>query len=205
MGSMGDVTPLVGQYMLPFITENTVNDDPWQRNYGQPPKTLQADLVPRSYPLIDIRSMLSENSAADLLKSHGFGVVNHRSPFIDQLNNADGEFAEQAIKELYHPEIEQLVKDTVGAKHVVVMGGALRQGKRAPEEFKMPSGFRSIKDAMAKDENNQSKANQQDNKAADTSKHKLAGQSNLTLGARTLALHNPEARLCILEPLRMIC
>lgn len=168
---------------------------PGNEIYGQPPKTLQAQLVPRSYRLIDIRSMLPENSAADLLKCHGFGVVKHHSPFIDQLSNADGELAEQAIRELYHPEIEQLVKDTVGAKRVVVTGGALRQGERAPEEFKMPSGLRAIKDAMAKDENKQSKANQEHANAAEGSKHKLAGQSNLTLGARTLPLYSPEARL----------
>ena len=120
MGSTGDTPVVVGQYMLPLIDDQTENDHPWQRNYGQPPRTLGANLVPRSYPLVDIRTLLPENSATELLKSHGFGVVKHHSPFIDQLNKVDEELAEQAIREVYHPEIERLVKDTLGAKRVVV-------------------------------------------------------------------------------------
>jgi hypothetical protein len=60
MGSTGDTPGISGQYTLPFIDEHTKNDDPWQLNYGQPPKNLQEVLVTRSYPLVNIRSLLSE-------------------------------------------------------------------------------------------------------------------------------------------------
>lgn len=193
MGSIGDTAGVVGQYMLPFIDERTKNDDPWQRNYGQPPKTLQEVLVSRSYPLVDIRSLLPGEPAVNLLKSHGFGVVKQHSPFIDQLNNVDGELAEQAISEVYHPEIKQLVMDTLGARNVIVLAGSLRQGRRAPEEFKFPPGLRQVKDALVKENNKQSDSNQDSTNSTEAPKHKLAKQSNLNLGARKFSVHNHEA------------
>ena len=82
MGSIGESAPVMGQYMHPLITEDTTNGDPWQRNYSAPPAL--KPLVPRSYPLIDIRPLLSkpEYSPLNLLKSHGFGVVKHQSTFL---------------------------------------------------------------------------------------------------------------------------
>lgn len=71
MGSMLD-TRLIGQFMHPLIDVDTKNDDPWQRNYFQPPQL--KNLVPRTYPLIDIRPSVSDPNyvPAELLKSHGF-------------------------------------------------------------------------------------------------------------------------------------
>jgi hypothetical protein len=184
MVSHGETPAVIGQYMLPFIHEDSKNNDPWQRNYGQPPTTVTSDLVARSYPLIDARSLLGYNSTTDLLRSHGFGVVKHRSAFVDKLYNDDGELADQAIKELYYPEIEQLVKDTIGAKQVIIMSAAVRQGKRAPEEFKAPTGLRGIKQVVADEESNPSTGDQEPTKREDITKQKLSKQSNLALAAR---------------------
>ena len=167
MGSIADTPAVTGQYMLPFIHEGSKNNDPWQRNYGQPPTTITSDLVPRNYPLIDARSVLGYNSTTDLLKSHGFGVVKHHSAFIDKLHSQDGELADQAIKELYYPEIEELVKDTIGAKQVVIMSAAVRQGKRAPEEFKAPTGLRGIKQVVADEDSTTSTGDQEPTKRED--------------------------------------
>ena len=49
---------VIGEYMLPIITPETSNGDPWQRNYFAPPQHL--DLVKRRYPLIDIRPIISQ-------------------------------------------------------------------------------------------------------------------------------------------------
>ena len=49
MGTMA-ATKLVGQFMHPLIQQDTENDDPWQRNYYQPPQLKK--LVPRTYPLV---------------------------------------------------------------------------------------------------------------------------------------------------------
>jgi hypothetical protein len=188
MGSIGETPAVIGQYMLPFIHEDSKNNDPWQRNYGQPPTTITSDLVPRSYPLIDARSLLGYNSTTDLLKSHGFGVVKHRSALIDKLHGEDGELADHAIKELYYPEIEQLVKDTIGAKRVIVMNAAIRQGKRAPEEFKAPTGLRGIRQVMADQGSKPSTGDQEPTKREDVTKQKLSKQSNLALAARKYLL-----------------
>lgn len=187
MGSIGDPAPVIGQYMLPFIDEHTKNDDPWQRNYGQPPKTLQANLVPRSYPLVDIRSLLPASSATDLLKSHGFGVVKHHSPFIDQVREVDSQLEEKDMTEKYYPEMEQLVKDTLGAKRVITMNAAMRQGKRAPEVFKFPVGIQQIKDAVAAEDKAQNPNNVKTSNTDEAKKAKLAKQAGLMLGARTLS------------------
>jgi hypothetical protein len=48
-------------------------------------------------------------------------VVKHHSPFIDRLNNVDDKLAEQAISEVYYPEIQQLAKDTLGARRVIIV------------------------------------------------------------------------------------
>ena len=184
MGSIGETAVVVGQYMLPFIDKDSKNNDPWERNYGQPPTTVTSDLVPRSYALIDARSLLGYNSTTELLKSHGFGVAKHHSAFIDKLHSEDGELADQAIRELYYPEIEQLVKDTIGAKCVIVMNAAVRQGKRAPEQFKFPTGLRGIKEVLADKDSNAGTGNQEQVKREEVTKQKLAKQSNLALAAR---------------------
>jgi hypothetical protein len=193
MGSTGDTPGIIGQYTLLFIDEHTKNDDPWQRNYGQPPKNLQEVLVSRSYPLVNFRSLISEKSAPDLLKSHGFGVVKHHSPFIDRLNSVDDELAEQAISQVYLPEIQQLVKDTLGARRVIIVAGSLRQGKRAPGEFKFPSGLRQVKDVVVEGNSKQRNGNQEQSNDMVSPKHKLTKQSILLLGARKSIVYKHEA------------
>ena len=133
-------TQLVGEFMHPLIDQNTENDDPWQRNYYQPPQLKK--LVPRTFPLIDIRPSLSgpKYVPADLLKSHGFGVVKHSSALLVQ-PCVQEDLNEQTVVEVYHPEIRDLVMKTTGAKHVVIMATVLRRGARAPQVYKMPTGL----------------------------------------------------------------
>lgn len=137
MGSNTE-TPIVGQYMHPVISPGTVNDDPWKRNYFAPPQF--KTLVSRSYPLIDIRPLLSspEYAPTELLKSHGFGVVKQRSAALEQLF-VDGGVSEHALAEVYHPEIQELVMKTTGAKKVFITASVFRRGKSAPEEYKLPT------------------------------------------------------------------
>jgi hypothetical protein len=137
MSSVGG-PQLIGQFMHPIIDSDTQNDDPWRRNYFQPPQFKK--LVPRNAPLIDIRPSVSEpNYLPDnLLKTHGFGIVKHRSTVISSDLEALGETNSVAA---YHEEIQLLVKETTGAKEVFVLATVLRRGKRAPEAFTLPKGL----------------------------------------------------------------
>ena len=147
-------TQIVGQYMHPVVHQNTKNDDPWQRNYFAPPQF--KNLVPRTYPLIDIRPSLSrpEYTPADLLKSHGFGVVKQSSAALEQLF-VDGDVSEHALADLYHPEIRQLVMKTTGAKSVFITASVFRRGKRTPEAFKLPTGVGYMTSTAAADRSQQ--------------------------------------------------
>ncbi|KAI9743131.1 MAG: hypothetical protein M1818_003426 [Claussenomyces sp. TS43310] len=139
MGSM-EGTQVVGQFTHPLIAEDTKNDDPWQRNYYQPPQLKK--LVPRTFPLTDIRPTISDPKyvPADLFASHGFGVVKHRSALLEQ-PCVQEDLTEQAIIEEYHPEIRDLVVKTTGAKHVFIIATVLRRGPQAPEPYKLPGGL----------------------------------------------------------------
>ena len=151
MGS-AEAPQLVGEFMYPLIDQDTENDDPWQRNYYQPPKLKK--LVPRTSPLIDIRPSVSAPNyvPTDLLKSHGFGVVKHSSAALANFHSQE-DLAEQTIVDVYHPEITSLVTKTTGARHVFITATALRRGARSPQEFKLPTGLRTT---TAKDERGKS-------------------------------------------------
>lgn len=166
MGSYGDGPPITtwGEFMHPVITAETTNGDAWQRNYNAPPPF--KPLVPRKYPLHDIRPWLAKTSPTDLLQSHGFGVVKHHSSFLDQL--AGDVLSEHAVAETYHPEIVDLVRKTTGCKDVFIIGSVFRQGKRAAEAYNLPTERRAISQAVDKGQQSQ---------------HKLAGQSKLQLAA----------------------
>ena len=142
MGSL-DEPQVVGQYMHPVIDEQTRDDDPWQRNYFAPPA--MKNLVPRNYPLKDMRVLLADYSAADMLKSHGFGVVKHESGFLQQLS---GEITEDAIVDQYHPEIRKLVLETTGAKEMFISVSVFRRGKDKAEAFKLPTQVSTAKSAV---------------------------------------------------------
>jgi hypothetical protein len=145
----------VGQYMHPVINQYTNNDDPWQRNYFAPPQFKK--LVPRNYPLIDIRPSLScpDYTPADLLQSHGFGVVKQHSAALAQIFS-DGGVSEHALADLYHPEIRELVRKTTGAKSVFITASVFRRGKSAPEAYKLPTRVGYMAPAAAADRNQQS-------------------------------------------------
>jgi hypothetical protein len=126
--------------MLPVIDQDTKNDDPWQRNYYQPPQLKK--FVPRTFPLIDVRPIVSdpEYIPADLLKSHGFGVIKHSSALFAPPYVQEGFENEQAVVEVYYPEIRDLVMKTTGAKHVFITHSIVRGG-RVSETFKLPTGL----------------------------------------------------------------
>ncbi|KAF7188222.1 Oxidoreductase chyM [Pseudocercospora fuligena] len=171
MGSIGEEATIYGEFMHPVITAETKNNDPWQRNYNAPPPL--KPLVPRRYPLHDIRPKLASTSPEELLQSHGFGVVKHHSSFLDQLNGE--ELSSHAIAETYHPEVVDLVKKTTGCKEVFIVGSVFRQGKRAPEAYKLPTERRAISQAVDQPQSQQ--------------QHKLAGQSKLQLAAPVRVPH----------------
>jgi hypothetical protein len=83
MGSVEISKQVVGTFMLPIIDQDTKNDDPWQRNYYQPPQLKK--FAPRAFPLIDVRPSVSDPKykPTDLLRSHGFGVVKHSSALFE--------------------------------------------------------------------------------------------------------------------------
>lgn len=136
MGSF-ETTPVVGEFTLPLINADTKNSDPWQRPYFIPPNL--GNLVTRSFPLIDIRPIISDPKydPQDLLKTHGFGVVKNASSFLTGRNKDD--LTEESIAAEYYPEIKELVMKTTGAKKVVVIRSGLRKGSAAPQEFKLPT------------------------------------------------------------------
>ncbi|KAG8406468.1 hypothetical protein J3458_021300 [Metarhizium acridum] len=109
------------------------------------------DLVPRTSPLIDIRPLLSDPgyTAVGHLKSHGFGVVKHRSASLESCYTDKGEIDEEAAASAYYPEIKELVAKTLGAKYVHVTHSVFRRGARAPEPFKMPTGLKPLPSVTA--------------------------------------------------------
>ncbi|KUJ09899.1 uncharacterized protein LY89DRAFT_723764 [Mollisia scopiformis] len=137
MGSL-DKEPTVGQFMIRLVEADTKDDDPWQRNYFAPPQNMK--LVPRSYPLIDVRPLISESryDPVDHLRTHGFGVVRSPSSFLAQ--HKKEELTDDNLRTGYHPEVTELIKKTLGAKHVYIGNSVLRQGKEVQEEFKPPVG-----------------------------------------------------------------
>lgn len=139
MGSI-EGAQVQGQFMQPLINAETENDDPWKRNYFQPPQLKK--LVARTYPLINIRPTISDTkyAPADLLKSHGFGVVSHKSSLLEPPYTGETP-SETTLSEVYHPEIRELVKKITGAKHVFILATVQRRGKQAPAEYKIPTGI----------------------------------------------------------------
>ena len=125
---------LYGTIMVPIIDEAVKNDNPYQRNHHQPPRF--KTMIPLKVPLVDARPLLSDPGykAASLLKTHGFGVVKHRSRFLEVPGHIRHK---EAIFDEYCPEIEALVKETLGAKQVFIRNCIVR-GELPPGEYKSP-------------------------------------------------------------------
>ena len=134
---------VVGQFMHPLIDPDAKKDDPWQRNYFQPPQLKK--LVPRSFSLVDIRPSIAnpKYDPAELLKSHGFGIFKHTSALLERPYIQEN-LSEQTVAEVYHPEIQDLVRKATGAKHVFITATVVRRGKQAPEEYKLPVALRPV-------------------------------------------------------------
>ncbi|OBT57916.1 hypothetical protein VE04_03410 [Pseudogymnoascus sp. 24MN13] len=116
MGSLD--AQIHGKFNL-FVIDAGVDDaDAWQRPYLTTP--LFRKFVNRSFPLIDIRPNISSPgyNPADLLKSHGFGVLNQKSALFDPSNAHLSIDDEELLHETYYPEICDLLTKTTGAKHI---------------------------------------------------------------------------------------
>jgi hypothetical protein len=118
-----------GKFSL-FVIDAGVDDaDAWKRPYLTTP--IFRKFVARSFPLIDIRPDISAPgyNPADLLKSHGFGVLNHKSALFDPSNSHRDIDNEQLLHETYYPEILDLLKQTTGAKHIFVTHSFVRKSR----------------------------------------------------------------------------
>src|SRR5437016_3656698 len=118
--------PLHGTFMIPILDEEAKNSDPWQRNYYQPPPF---KFAPRTFPLIDLRPYISDPNymPAGLLKSHGFGVVKHKSALFESPYAQEVFHNKQIIDDVYCPDMRHLVMKTTGAKHVFVTHCVIRR------------------------------------------------------------------------------
>lgn len=127
MGSLD--AQLHGKFSL-FVIDAGVDDaDAWQRPYLTTP--VFRKFVNRSFPLIDIRPDISAPGydPADLLKSHGFGVLNHKSALFDPSNVHQNIDTEELLHETYYPEVCDLVTKTTGAKHIFVTHSFVRKSR----------------------------------------------------------------------------
>ncbi|KAH8697865.1 GA4 desaturase [Talaromyces proteolyticus] len=136
---------LLGKFTIPVIDEDAKNDNPWHRNYHQPPRFKK--LEPHSFPVLDIRPDISrpEYTPQALLKSHGFGVVKHESSLFENTSPDfdDGEVvypSEQTIVEKYYPEMKDLIIKELGAKEIYITHSIVRGGE-VPEVYKLPTGL----------------------------------------------------------------
>lgn len=202
MGSMGETSVVVGQYMHPVIDDNTPDSDPWQRGYYVPPP--HNTLVPRSYPLIDIRPELKKPNYTpeELLRTHGFAVVKHESQVV-----ARRDLSDHVVANEYLPEIKDLVKKVTGAKTVLVQLAGKRVGKSAPEPYQIPTKanikfYDADKDKPAKDqaENNQAAATPHKPKIATGAPVRVPHLDMTPLGARqAIRLENEELHKAAVE------
>ncbi|KFZ11472.1 hypothetical protein V501_04757 [Pseudogymnoascus sp. VKM F-4519 (FW-2642)] len=127
MGSLD--AQIHGKFNL-FVIDAGVDDaDAWQRPYLTTP--LFRKFVNRSFPLIDIRPNISSPGydPADLLKSHGFGVLNHKSVLFDPSNAHLSIDDEELLHETYYPEICDLLTKTTGAKHIFITHSFVRKSR----------------------------------------------------------------------------
>ncbi|CRG86466.1 hypothetical protein PISL3812_03472 [Talaromyces islandicus] len=153
MGATGtsEQPQLQGKFMLPVIDEEAKKSDPWTRMYHQPPpfKTL----VPRSFPLIDLRPQLEDPTylPVDMLQYYGFAVVKHKSAALLGISpQKAGEAAVTVGLSLYYAEMGALVKETTGASRVFITHSITRGGE-APEKYEIPKGldaklFKNVKE-----------------------------------------------------------
>ncbi|OBT64303.1 hypothetical protein VE03_06776 [Pseudogymnoascus sp. 23342-1-I1] len=120
---------LHGKFSL-FVIDAGVDDaDAWQRPYLTTP--VFRKFVNRPLPLIDIRPDISAPgyNPADLLKSHGFGVLNHKSALFDPSNAHLDVDSEEFLHETYYPEIKELLAKTTGAKHIFITHSFVRKSR----------------------------------------------------------------------------
>jgi hypothetical protein len=163
-----------GKLMLPVIDEDVKKSDPWKRNYHQPPPF--RTLVPRLFPLIDLRPRLEDPKyrPVDMLRDYGFGVVKHKSAALfEPFPQRDGEAADTVRLDLYYPEMEDVVRETTGARYVFVTHSIYRGGI-APEKYEIPKGLdaKSFKNIKESTPNRDKTSNgEHENASQDAQKH----------------------------------
>ncbi|OBT83634.1 hypothetical protein VE02_08046 [Pseudogymnoascus sp. 03VT05] len=173
MGSLD--AQIHGKFNL-FVIDAGVDDaDAWQRPYLTTP--LFRKFVNRSFPLIDIRPNISAPgfNPADLLKSHGFGVLNHKSALFDPSNAHLNIDDEPFLHETYYPEIRDLLTKTTGAKHIFITHSFVRKSR--PLGITRPNPPNTGRRAGSKNQagaNFRGTVNHQDN-ATNVPKHIPAG------------------------------
>ncbi|OBT42496.1 hypothetical protein VE00_07941 [Pseudogymnoascus sp. WSF 3629] len=172
MGSLD--TQIHGKFNL-FVIDAGVDDaDAWQRPYLTTP--LFRKFVDRSFPLIDIRPEISAPgyNPADLLKSHGFGVLNHKSALFDPSNAHLSIDDEPLLHETYYPEIRDLLTKITGAKHIFITHSFVRKsrprGITRPNPPNPPNTARRAGSNSQADANFQGTVNHHDN-ATNIPKH----------------------------------
>lgn len=92
-----------------------------------PPKP--DETVQLSFPLIDFRSEVLSSSSdytndSAFMSRHGFTAVKHKSAITD----CTGFQKPETLREIYYPEVEDLVKRVTGCKTVVVTNSTCRGG-----------------------------------------------------------------------------
>src|SRR5690348_261663 len=103
-----------GKFSLFVIDAGIDNPDPWKNPYLALPSFRRS--ITSSFPLIDVRPDISDPdyNPADMLKSHGFGLVKHRSALLESPNVQQGFDNDQMLNETYHSEIKDLVMGATG-------------------------------------------------------------------------------------------
>lgn len=106
-------TPGTGAYSLPALT-----------NFEESPKL----------PLTDIRFSLDLGEASPFkLSKHGFTARRHESRLDSAPYNRESWSDENLLRSIYFPEVEELLKQVTGCKHVVPTGAILRSNLYSEE------------------------------------------------------------------------
>lgn len=173
MGSLD--AQIQGKFSL-FVIDAGVDDaDAWKRPYLTTP--IFKKFVNRPFPLIDIRPDISAPgyNPADLLKSHGFGVLNHKSALFDPSNAHLNIDDQKLLHETYYPEIRDLLTKTTGAKHIFITHSFVRKSRpRGINRLNPPNTGRRAGSNSQTDANYRGTVNHNDN-TTNVPKHIPAG------------------------------
>ena len=125
--------PSAGTFTVPVL-DNEPHTDPSTRPYMIPPKPKET--VKLHFPLVDFREkVLSRDAIPDydkaqtFMTNHGFTAVHHTS----KLQNRDDFEDPDSLKDVYYPEVEELVKRVTGCTNVCITNSTCRGGIPPPD------------------------------------------------------------------------